>query len=132
MTWAQLAVGLVSGLMVLAGTVVSSRMSARVGEKAAEVDQESNRTVDWNLFTQRLEAWTERQLKEQDDRTEQQLKERDKRIDRLEDTVRDLQAENELTRTKYWKAIIYGRAWRLQHPESVSLIDVPPEIAPDL
>lgn len=128
MTWAQLVVGLVSGLMVLAGTVVSSRMSARVGEKATEVDQRANHTADWNAFTQRLEAWTERQLKEQDERTEQQLAERDRRIDRLEDRLGAVEG-------KYRLAVAYIRRLVLQLQRHVppEQIERPPdEIMPDL
>lgn len=128
MTWGHIVVGVVSAALVFAGTVVAARWQARVGKQA-------NDTTNWDRYGQRMEAlhdqhvkWTKEQLASRD----QQLDTQGKRISSLEGTVKTLEQENEFTKTKYWKSIFHVRAWRLLHPESVPLIDVPPEIAPDL
>ena len=74
MTWGQVAVGVTSAVLVLVGTWVSSRFSARVG-------QEANRTADWDGFTSKLEA--------DNDRLRTRMDTLEKRLDKLRDEVRD-------------------------------------------
>ena len=121
MTWWQAVIGLLGVTLVPLLTYLSGRSSAKNGRQA-------NHTADWDAFTQRLEAWTERQLKEQDERTEQELQARDRRIDRLEQRLSAVEG-------KYRVAVAYIRRLvrQLQRHVDPDDIETPPEeIMPDL
>lgn len=109
-----------SGATAVVGvlTWLGVRASASSRRDEAEI---TTRGEEWRLITSEIKAWANERIAEQD-----------KKLKCLEGKVGHLEQENELTKTKYWKAIFYGRAWRLRHPESVPHVDVPPEIADDL
>ena len=106
--------GVIVGVMTWLGTRVSSDSK----RDEAEI---TTRGEEWQLITSEIKAWANERIAEQD-----------KKLKCLEGKVGHLEQENEQTKTKYWKAIFYGRSWRLLHPESIPLIEVPPEIANDL
>lgn len=121
MTWWQGVIGLLGVTLVPLLTWLAARSSAKNG-------RQSNHTADWSAFTQRMEAWTERQLKEQDERTEQELRARDIRIDRLEERLSAVEG-------KYRVAVAYIRRLVRQLQRHVDPDDIetpPPEISPDL
>lgn len=128
MTWWQAVIGLLGVTLVPLLTYLSGRSSAKNGKQA-------NHTADWDAFTKRLEAWTERQLKEQDDRTEQQLAERDRRIDALADEVAEVRSELSTLMRKYRSAVAYIHRLVRQLQKHVDPDDIetpPEEIVPDL
>ena len=95
MTWGQVAVGVTSAVLVLVGTWVSSRFSAKVGHQANEITSQANRTADWDSFTEKLERDNAR-LRERLDAVEskldefrRELRDRDSRIDDLSDDLDD-------------------------------------------
>lgn len=135
MTWGQLAVNALAAILLVVGTWITARFSRKTGEEANETAAAQARTADWAAFTQRLEAWTERQLKEQDERTEQQLAERDRRIDALADEVAEVRSELSTLMRKYRSAVAYIHRLVRQLQKHVDPDDIetpPEEIAPDL
>lgn len=99
-------------------TWLGARSASASKRDEAEI---TTRGDEWQLIVTEVKTWAAERIGEQD-----------KKIGTLEGKVQHLEQENELAKTKYWKAIFYGRAWRLRHPESVPHVDVPPEIADDL
>lgn len=97
MTPWQFAVGIVSAVLVLAGTVVTARYSARTGGQA-------NRTADWEGFTRRLEADNERLRERMDlleasvDTFRRELRARDDRINDLSDELDDFRDYSQVLR----------------------------------
>lgn len=135
MTWGQLAVNALAAILLVVGTWITARFSRKTGEEANETAAAQARTADWDAFTQRLEAWTERQLKEQDERTEQQLAERDRRIDALADEVAEVRSELSTLMRKYRSAVAYIHRLVRQLQKHVDPDDIetpPEEIVPDL
>lgn len=113
-----------AALMAAGGVIVGAlgwlgtRASASSKLDEAEI---TTRGEEWQRIVSEVKSWAEARIAEQDEK-----------IGSLEGTVGMLRLEVESARTKYWKAIYYGRAWRLRHPESVPYVEVPPEIADDL
>lgn len=113
MTWGQLAVGLASSVLLLVGTWVTARMSARTGTQA-------NNTDHWDRLLERNEKWQETQQK---------------RIDRLENEVRDLRDRFDEIERKYRAAVQYIRRIVQQlrlHVDPSAIESPPPEIQLDL
>lgn len=120
------------GVMVGVTTWLGTRASASSKVEEAEV---VSRGEEWQRILTASQQYTDRIIADQGkeiDKHKGQIDQQGQQIECLQGKVQQLEDENELTKTKYWKAILYGRAWRLRHPESVALIDVPPEIEPDL
>ena len=102
------------GVMTWLGTRAAS--DSKVDE--AEI---TTRGDEWQKIISAVQSYADKRIGDQD-----------VKIASLEGKVAHLEQENETARTRYWKAIFYGRSWRLLHPESIPLIEVPPEIADDL
>lgn len=120
--------GVIVGLLGWLGT----RASADSKRDEAEI---TTRGEEWQRIVNEVTKWADRRIAEQDQqigRQADQIDRQDKKIGSLEGKVGHLEQENEQAKTKYWKAIFYSRSWRLLHPESIALIEVPPEIEPDL
>lgn len=135
MTWGQAVVSLLGALILMVGTWVTARWTRKTGEEANENAAAQARTADWDAFTQRLESWTERQLKEQDERTGEQLAERDRRIDALADEVAEVRSELSTLMRKYRSAVAYIHRLVRQLQKHVDPDDIetpPDEIVPDL
>ena len=124
MTWGQLAVNALAAILLVVGTWITARFSRKTGEEANETAAAQARTADWDAFTQRLEAWTERQLAE-----------RDRRIDALADEVAEVRSELSTLMRKYRSAVAYIHRLVRQLQKHVDPDDIetpPEEIAPDL
>ena len=124
MTWGQLAVNALAAILLVVGTWITARFSRKTGEEANENAAAQARTADWDAFTQRLEAWTERQLAE-----------RDRRIDALADEVAEVRSELSTLMRKYRSAVAYIHRLVRQLQKHVDPDDIetpPEEIAPDL
>lgn len=106
--------GVIVGVMTWLGTRVSSDSKRDEAEITTRGDE-------WQKIISAVQDYADKRIGDQD-----------KKITSLEGKVAQLEQENEVTRTRYWKAIFYGRSWRMLHPESIPLIEVPPEIADDL
>lgn len=106
-------------------TYLGTRAGAASRRDEAEI---TTRGEEWQKILSASQAYADRRIADQGE----EITTHREKIHRLENKVGQLEQENELTRTKYWKAIFYGRAWRLRHPESVPHVEVPPEIADDL
>lgn len=100
---------------------------ASVAGKREEVEI-TTRGDEWQKIVSAVQTYADRRIAHQD----AQLDRQGEKIDCLEGKVGALQVEVETTRSKYWKAIVYSRAWRARHPESIMIIEVPPEIEEDL
>lgn len=87
MNWGQV-IGVISAALVLVGTWVTARFSARTASQA-------NRTADWDKFAQRIETDNERLRSRLDvvetvlEEVRQALRERDRRIDELSSELED-------------------------------------------
>lgn len=124
MTWGQLAVNALAAILLVVGTWITARFSRKTGEEANETAAAQARTADWDAFTQRLEAWTERQLAE-----------RDRRIDALADEVAEVRSELSTLMRKYRSAVAYIHRLVRQLQKHVDPDDIetpPDEIVPDL
>lgn len=124
MTWGQLAVNALAAILLVVGTWITARFSRKTGEEANETAAAQARTADWDAFTQRLEAWTERQLAE-----------RDRRIDALADEVAEVRSELSTLMRKYRSAVAYIHRLVRQLQKHVDPDDIespPPEIITDL
>lgn len=124
MTWGQLAVNALAAILLVVGTWITARFSRKTGEEANETAAAQARTADWDAFTQRLEAWTERQLAE-----------RDRRIDALADEVAEVRSELSTLMRKYRSAVAYIHRLVRQLQKHVDPDDIetpPEEIVPDL
>lgn len=135
MTLLQAVATIVGALILMIGTWITARFTRRTGAEANENAAAQARTADWDAFTQRLETWTERQLKEQDERTEQQLAERDRRIDALAEEVAHVRSELSTLMRKYRSAVAYIHRLVRQLQKHVDPDDIetpPEEIVPDL
>lgn len=95
MTWGHIVVGVVSSVLVLAGTVISARFSRRTGEEANQTDAAKAATADWDAFTKRVDA-DNVALRTRLDALEdvvaelrRELRTRDRRIDDLSDELDD-------------------------------------------
>ncbi|GLB62646.1 hypothetical protein NCCP2495_05240 [Dietzia sp. NCCP-2495] len=124
MTWGQIAVGVTSAVLVLVGTWVSSRFSAKVGHQANEVSDHANLTAGWEAFSREQREWTE-----------DRLAERDRKIGDLATEVAEIRAELDTLTSKYRIAIGYVRRLvrQLQRHVDPDDIETPPdEIVPDL
>lgn len=115
MTWPEVT-GILGVLFLLFGTWLNVRGS---------------RDGTWAELLERHEAWQVTQQKRIDE-LETKTGRQGKKIGCLESKVRQLEAENRTVETKYGVSIGHIRTWRMHHPESISLIEVPLEIAPDL
>ena len=95
MTWGHIVVGVVSSVLVLAGTVISARFSRKTGEEANQTDAAKAATADWDAFTKRVDA-DNVALRTRLDALEdvvaelcRELRTRDRRIDDLSDELDD-------------------------------------------
>lgn len=113
--------GVIVGVMTWLGT----RAAASSKRDEAEI---TSRGDEWQKILTASNDYADRRIADQG----KEITKQGEKIQCLESKVGHLEQENEVTKTKYWKAIFYGRAWRLRHPESVPHVDVPPEIADDL
>lgn len=124
MTWRQLAVNALAAILLVVGTWITARFFRKTGEEANETAAAQARTADWDAFTQRLEAWTERQLAEWD-----------RRIDALADEVAEVRSELSTLMRKYRSAVAYIHRLVRQLQKHVDPDDIetpPEEIVPDL
>lgn len=109
----QIAVGIATPVLALAGTMVMAVLSRRTGRDTTSV----------SLLTE-MREWTE-----------DRLAERDQRIDHLEMDVRELRAELDALARKYRSAIAYIRRIVQQlrlHVPMEEIESPPPEIQIDL
>lgn len=121
MEWSSMWVAVpasVSAVVVGVLTWLGGRAASASKVDEAEI---TTRGDEWQKIITAVQTYADKRIGDQD-----------VKIGALEGKVQHLEHENELTKTKYWKAIFYGRSWRLLHPESVQLIEVPPEILDDL
>lgn len=104
---------------------LGTRASSESKRDAAEI---TTRGDEWQKIVSAVQTYADRRIAHQD----AQLDRQGEKISCLEGKVGTLQVEVETTRSLYWKAIVYSRAWRARHPESIMIIEVPPEIEEDL
>lgn len=112
-------------VVVGAMTWLGARSAASSKRDEAEI---TSRGDEWQKILTASQDYADRRIADQG----AEISKQGEKIKCLEGKVGHLEQENEQTKTKYWKAIFYGRSWRLLHPESVALIEVPPEILDDL
>lgn len=115
MTWPEVT-GIISVAFLLFGTWLTLRGS---------------RDGKWSELLERHEAWQDTQQKRIDD-LESRAGRQGKKIVCLEGKVGQLETQKRVAETKYGVSIGHIRVWRLRHPESIALIEVPPEILDDL
>lgn len=113
------------GVIVGVMTWLGARSAAASKRDEAEI---TSRGDEWQKILTASQNYADRRIADQG----AEIGKQGEKIKCLEGKVGHLEQENERTKTKYWKAIFYGRSWRLLHPESIPLIEVPPEILDDL
>ena len=113
------------GVIVGVMTWLGARSAADSKRDEAEI---TSRGEEWQKILTASNGYSDRRIAD----LHGDMSKMGEKIQCLEGKVGTLEQENEQTKTKYWKAIFYGRSWRLLHPESIPLIEVPPEILDDL
>lgn len=104
----------VVGLIGWLGTLTAAKSKKDEAETTA-------RGPEWSAFFEEVQDWTNKQLKERDDK-----------IASLQSQIVTLRSTMAELENKYRAALRYGRAWRLLHPKSVGEVEVPPEIVDEL
>lgn len=127
----------------IAITAVFTYLGTRTSAAGQKAEAETNtRGEEWQRIVAEVRKITDAQvesLKREVASQGRTIVEQGESITSLRGEVSQLRAENERMANdhrevsgKYRAALRYGRAWRLLHPESVTAVEVPLEIEPDL
>ena len=122
--------------------VQAAHTQAETARIQADATHAEHRGPEWDLYVTRLEAHFEKRLCDQDAKIEKQgqvikqqdikIGRQDVKIDRQGKEIESLRENVADSQYRYRLALEHIGEWRGRHPETVELIRVPPEIAPDL